>query len=210
MRVRWTLAILLMTMVLARPAKAGGPTPGWCRTPAHVTLVGAAHDRPDPAGVFEVLVTRFGNPINAASVVIDLSGCPDLVLCADSRDVGVSVNCEAKTARAFTNSQGLVSFVLLGASTGLGSAATLSPGMLKIYANGYLVGAPSASALDLDGTGGVAINDLAVWMDDFGSGSGWLRSDFDADGAVGINDLAVWLGAYGAANSAQGCTSSCP
>lgn len=210
MRARCVMAVVFIVMVLARPGQAGTVTPAYCRSPAHITLVGTTAGHGDPAGTFEVFVSRIGNPLNGASVVIDLSACPDLTLCADPRDAGVTMNCPAKTVRAFTNSLGLVSFVLLGGSKGMGSATTISPGMVKIYANGVLIGSPTASALDLDGSAGVAINDLAVWMDDFGSGMGWLRSDFDADGAVGINDLAVWLGVYGAGTSVESCANSCP
>ncbi len=36
------------------------------------------------------------------------------------------------------------------------------------------------------------------------------RSDFDGDGAVDINDLSVWLEEFGSNGSISGCASRCP
>ena len=84
------------------------------------------------------------------------------------------------------------------------------PRSSKIYANGALIGSPTAAVLDLDGHAGVAINDLSVWLDDFAMDTPRGRSDFDSDGSVDINDLSVWLGAFGSRGLTQGCATRCP
>jgi hypothetical protein len=68
------------------------------------------------------------------------------------------------------------------------------------------------SAYDLDGTGGVTINDLSVWITDFGTfgNPAFGRSDFDCSGGVGINDMSVWLSAFGAGAQIESCGAICP
>ena len=149
--------------------------------------------------------------MNGASVVVDLSGCTDLAICSDQLDAGALVNCAAKTTRKFTNLAGQVSFIVLGGSNGSGNATTLLVGA-KIYANGTLIGSPTAACFDLDGSNGVGINDLSCWLTDFGTfgNPAFGRADFDCSGSVGINDLSVWLTEFGAGTSAASCAISCP
>jgi hypothetical protein len=189
---------------------AGGPAAQNSTVPASITLVGSFAGTPDATGMFTVVARDpANNPLNGASIVLDLSGCTDLSICADQMDAFTSVNCAAKTVRKFTNLTGSVTFIVLGGSSGAGSASTMLGGA-RIYGNGTLLGSPTVASLDLDGVHGVAINDLSVWLSDFASGTPFGRSDFDGSGAVDINDLSVWLTAYGAAGSTQGCTASCP
>ncbi len=188
------------------------PSPATSTVPAVITLVGSQADVPDATGVFTVIARDIGNlPLNGASIVVDLSGCTDLMICGDQLDAAATVNCGAKTIRKFTNVTGSVSFNVLGCSNGAGNAATLPSGA-KIYGNGTLMGSPTVAALDLDGAHGVGINDLSVWLADFGApgNAPFGRSDFDGDGAVDINDLSVWLTAYGAGGCVAGCAASCP
>ena len=208
---RSSVLLGVLAVLVARPSMAGEVTPGWCVVPSHIALVGSQVGRSDEGGQFTVVVTRFGNPVNAAAVVIDYSNCTDLVICSAQLDPGVTVGCatDRKYVRKFTDMTGTVSFTVLGGSNGTGNATTL-PGGARIYANGVLIGSPSVSAYDLDGVAGVGINDLAVWMNDFGSGETWGRSDLDGSGTVGINDLAMWLEVYGAGTSSVGCANSCP
>ena len=183
-----------------------------CTTPAHISLVGSHAGAPDSAGSFTVVVRDIANiPTNGASVVLDLSGCTDLALCSDQLDPAASVSCAGKTTRKFTAITGSVSFTVLGGSNGSGNATTLLAGA-RIYANGISIGSPTVSALDLDGSLGVGINDLSVWLSDYGTPDNppFGRSDFDGSGGIGINDLSVWLTAYGAGGSLQSCTTACP
>jgi len=48
----------------------------------------------------------------------------------------------------------------------------------------------------LDGGGYVDVNDLLMFLGDYGCLSG-CTADFDGDGIVNVNDLLIFLSAYG-------------
>ena len=169
--VRKAMLLTAAGCLIASAAMAGVPSPGNSNTPPCISLVGNLAGVPDAAGSFTVTVRDLANnPLNGASVVVDLSGCTDLAMCSDQLDAGAIVNCAAKTSRKFTNLAGQVSFIVLGGSNGANNATTLLAGA-KIYANGTLIGSPTAACYDLDGAGGVGINDLSVWLAEFGLGT---------------------------------------
>jgi hypothetical protein len=210
--VRKAMLLTAAGCLIASAAMAGVPSPGNSVTPPCISLVGNLAGVPDAAGSFTVTVRDLANnPLNGSSVVVDLSGCTDLSMCADQLDAGATVNCAAKTTRKFTNLAGQVSFIVLGGSNGSGNATTLLAGA-KIYANGTLIGSPTAAAFDLDGINGVGINDLSAWLTDFGTfgNPAFGRSDYDCSGGVGINDLSVWLSEFGAGTSQASCAANCP
>ena len=198
-------------LLIASVAMANVPSPGNSTVPGCITLVGSLAGVPDAAaGQFTVVVRDLANnPLNGASVWIDLSGCPDLRLCSNQLDPGATVTCPAKTTRKFTNITGSVTFTVLGGSNGGGNASTLLAGG-KIYANGTLIGSPTVAAYDLDSASGVGANDLSAWLTDFGLGSPYGRSDFDCSGGIGANDLSLWLTEYGNGTSTSSCSSNCP
>ena len=201
-------------LLAASAAMAGVPSPANSTTPLCISLVGSLSGAPDAAGSFNIVVRDLANnPLNGASVVIDLSGCGDLSICSDQLDANALVNCGAKTTRKFTDGPGptlgQVTFIVLGGSNGGGNASTLLGGG-RIYANGTLIQSPTVSAFDLDDAGGVGANDLSAWLGDFGSGSAFGRSDYDCSGSIGANDLSLWLGSFGAGTSASSCAVSCP
>ena len=198
-------------LLAASAAMAGVPSAANSTTPACITLVGSLSGVPDAAaGQFTVTVRDLANnPLNGASVVIDISGCADLNICNDQLDANALVNCGAKTTRKFTDATGKVTFIVLGGSNGGGNASTLLGGG-KIFANGTLLQTPTVAAFDLDGAGGVGANDLSAWLGDFGSGNPYGRSDYDCSGTIGANDLSIWFGEFGAGTSASSCAASCP
>jgi hypothetical protein len=198
-------------LFIASAAMAGVPSAINSSTPPCIRLVGSLAGVPDAAaGQFTVIVRDLANnPLNGASVVIDLSGCLDIRMCNDQLDVNALVNCGAKTTRKFTNALGSVTFTVLGGSNGGGNASTLLGGG-RIFANGTLIQSPTVSAFDLDNAGGVGANDLSAWLGDFGSGQPYGRSDYDCTGTIGANDLSQWLGQFGAGTSASSCGVSCP
>ena len=110
-----------------------------------------------------------------------------------------------------TAADGSASFTLLGGSNGTGNAVTLQ-GAGRVFANGSQIGNPTVSAFDLDGENGVGINDLSVWLGDFGTPNNpaFGRSDFDCNHADGINDFSVLLSAFGSLAQTESCTASCP
>lgn len=181
-----------------------------CTVPTQVRAVGTQGGVPDrAAGQFTIIIRDLvNNPTSGASVVLDLSGLPDVVLCSDQADPDVTTSCTAHTVRKFTNAQGQVVFTLVGASTGTNDAQGL--GSAKIYANGVLVRDVAVSTFDLDGAGGVSANDLSIWLADFASGVPHPRSDYDGSGSVGAGDLSEWLGVLGAGTSSSSCASACP
>ena len=201
-------------LLVASAALAGVPSEGNSTKPACITLVGSLGGVPDAAaGQFTVIVRDLANnPLSGASVVIDVSNCGDLSICADQLDVNdpsnLLVNCGAKTKRSSTDVTGSVTFTILGGSNGAGNATTLHNGG-RIYANGTLIGSPTIAAYDLDGASGVGANDLSAWLTDFGLDPNIGRSDYDCDGSVGANDLSFWLTEFGNGTSAASCAAAC-
>jgi hypothetical protein len=209
--VRKATLLTAASMLVASAAMAAVPSAANSTTPACFSLVGSIGGVPDNAhGQFSIIVRDLANnPLNGASVVVDLSGCLDLAICNDQLDPNALVNCGAKTTRKFTDPTGTVTFTVLGGSNGGGNASTLLDGG-KIFANGVLIKNPTVSAFDLDGSGGVGANDLSAWLGDFGSGNNFGRSDYDCSRNIGANDLSLWLGEFGSGTSAQSCAVSCP
>ncbi len=207
------LAMLLgLACVAPASATATQPSPGNSTVPACTYLVGSSGGVPaTAAGKFTVTVRDLANnPVVGAHVVVDLSGCPDLHICADQLDPAVDIDCANKRVGKFSDQNGMANFTLLGGSNG-GAAVTLLGGA-KIYENGTLIGSPTIGAFDLDGSRGVGINDLSVWITDFGTfgNPAFGRSDYDCSGSVGINDLSVWLTAFGRGDQTQSCGATCP
>jgi hypothetical protein len=211
MRKGWVVCALVSVWVDASSANPGVFAAN-CTVPAHFALVGSNSGVPDGVGSFTIVVRDIANnPANGASVVIDLSNCADLALCSNPLDPSAIVNCAAKTERKFTDITGSVTFTLVGGSNGSGNASTLASAV-KIQANGVPIGSPTASAFDLDGHGGVGVNDLSVWLSDYGApgNPSYARSDFDGSGAVDVNDLSVWLTVFSRGGSTEGCAAFCP
>jgi hypothetical protein len=207
--VRKATLLTAVGLLAASAAMAGVPSAANSDTPPCITLVGNTAGIPDGLGTFVVTVRDLANnPLNGASVVIDLINATDLALCDDQLDGAALVNCAAKTTRKFTDALGQVTFTVLGGSNGGGNATTLLGGG-RIYANGTLIGSPTVSAIDLDGASGVGANDLSAWLGDFGSGFAFGRSDYDCSGDIGANDLSLWLGAFGSGASSASCAVSC-
>lgn len=193
----------------ASAAIAGVPSPSTSTVPGCVIMVGSNTGVPDTtAGKFCVTVRDLAsNPLNGSSVVFDISNASDLRICGDQLNANYIINCAAGTVRGFTDATGVVCFTILGG--GSGPAVTLAGGG-RLYADGVLIGSPSVSAYDLDGSSGVGANDLSAWLTDFGSGFAYGRSDYDCSGDVGANDLSAWLTIFGLATSAESCVTVCP
>ena len=209
--VRSFAVVSVAGLVFASLALADVPSADHSTVPSCITLVGSQAGVPDAVtGQFLVVVrTLVDAPKNGASVVVDLSGCDDISICSNQLDPAATVNCAAKTVRKFTGIDGSVLFTVLGGSNGSGNATSLS-GCARVYGNGTRLGSPTVAALDLDGMNGVGLNDLSVWLTDFGTGTSYGRDDFDHSGTVGINDLAAWLTQYGRGASTSSCVTACP
>src|SRR5215831_1901193 len=92
-----SLLVFGLLALIPTNSRAGGPSPSLSTTPGLIRLVGASAGVPDAAhGQFTVVARDpASNPLNGASIVIDLSNCPDLALCADQMDDNALVNCGA-------------------------------------------------------------------------------------------------------------------
>jgi hypothetical protein len=207
-------ALLSLACVTATTAAAAVMSPGQNNiTPPCISLVGTRGGVSHHAMVsFQVIVRDLAdNPKLGSHVVVDLSGCPDLHLCADQLDPAVDIDCPNKRVGKFTDATGTARFTLLGGSNGSGHAVELTGGG-KICENCTLIGVPTVSSDDLDGANGVGINDLPVWRADFGApGSpSFGRSEYACGGNVGINDLAVRLTAFGSGAQVQSCGETSP
>jgi len=211
MRLLQVLLCLACVLVVPSVGWAGLPSPANSTAPSCISLVGSNGGVPAlAAGQFQVVYRDLANnPIANGAIVIDLSGAPDLNICADQLDADATVDCVHRTVTKHTAADGSVRFTILGGSNGAGNAVTLLNGG-KIFANGTLIQSPTVSAFDLDGAAGVGANDLSAWLTDFGSGLNYGRSDFDCSGNLGANDLSFWLTAFGSGTMAQSCTSQCP
>ena len=203
--------VALSIAVLVTGARNKVPSAANSTVPSAIRVVGTNGTTPDAAaGQFTIVVRDLANnPVNAASVVIDFSQCPDIELCSDQLDPNATVTCAAKTIRKFTDFMGQVQFVILGHSHGPADPS-MALELVRIYGNGALIATPEVSAFDLDGSGGVGANDLSAWLSDFGSGLKPTRSDYDASGDIGAGDLSAWLGVFAGGGSAQSCAASCP
>ena len=209
-RRRFTLLVGGLIVIATAASASPRVYPPNCTVPAAVRLVSSSAGVPDrTAGEFQIVIRDLANNVSpGASVVVDLSGTPDAVLCSDQEDPDAVANCAAHTVRKFTDNLGQLKFTLLGGSTGMSDAAALAPA--RIYANGVLVSDIAVSTFDLDGRDGVGANDLSIWLSDFGSGQPHPRSDYDGSGTVGAADLSEWLTVFGRGTSAQSCGASCP
>ena len=203
----------LVLFALGLPGSVYGalPFPINSIVPSCISLVGSDGATAARAfGSFTVIIRDLANdPVPGAAVTIALSDCRDLHLCADQLDPDATVNCALGMVTKSTDALGTVHFTLLGGSNGAGHASTLLGGG-RIYVDGVLIGTPTMSAFDLDGVIGVSINDLSVWLGDFGTSQPYGRCDYDCSGAIGISDLSLWLNAFGSNSQIVSCTANCP
>lgn len=204
----WRALFVLTLAVLASSARAGDiPYAPNSALPGAIRIVGSSYGHPDASvGRLDLIVRDLRNrPMPSAVVIIDLSECPDIAMCADQLDPDAIVGCGAQNVRKFTDATGHVSFVLLGRGT-----SAPEGGSAHIYANGVDLVDIAPAVFDLDGSGDVGANDLSVWFSDFGSGLPHPRSDYDASGEVGANDMSEWLTVFGAGTSSVTCVAACP
>jgi hypothetical protein len=209
-RIGMLLCTVLLCSVPAFASAQGVPSPANSTTPALISLMGHTGGVASTYGAFDVIVRDLANnPLGGQRVFVDLSLCPDLHLCTDPNDPGTTVDCAGSRASRITDATGRAHFTLLGGSIGV-STGLSSRNMGRILWDGHLLGAPTVAAYDLDGANGVGVNDLSVWLADFGSAQVIGRDDYDGSGALGVNDLSLWLTVFGSNTCLGSCAASCP
>ena len=177
-RYRSLLAALVALAFAAPAARAGIPAPGSCTCPSY--LVGS----PDGALVAHVVVRDIANlPLANVQVVIDFSNCPQWHPCP-SVCTSCSVDAVSRTVWRYTGTNGVADFDLR-----LGAGGCPNPPVVRIYADGVLVGAPGFASLDFDGDLSVTATDVTAVHALIGTFD--RRADFDGDWAVTAADEAI-------------------
>lgn len=177
--------------------------------PTHIVLVGHAGTTPDRAVGEAIVQPRdlANQPLFGTTITFDFGGCTGVRLSTESLDPAVVPMCASRSWSTLSDLQGVARLTVLGGSTG---AAAPAVSRVHIYADGVLLGTLPVATYDLDGNGGVNSADLALWMDDYGSGTPMDRSDYDGNGLVDSSDLASWLTAYSLGGSAESASAYCP
>jgi hypothetical protein len=207
-RIRFFALVLPIALLPAAAYASFPPIPN-ATVPACFSLVGSNGVAASGTGTFNVFVRDLANnPMPGVSVRVDLSASPDLRLCAQQLASGVVVECVGNVAAGITDAHGIATFTLMGGSNG-GPGVTPSNNS-RVYADGILIGSPTVSAFDLDGSAGVGANDLSLFLSDFGSGNQYGRCDYDCSGFLGANDFSLLLTAFGSGTQTVSCAASCP
>lgn len=201
--------VLFGSLAWAQTARAV-PSAANSSIPSHVVMVGRLAALADTGlGSFTIVVRDLANnPIANATVEFRVLNCEGARLSANPLQPGVTARCATHGYTAVSDVHGEVRMCLVGGGT-VGSPPGAGP-CAQVFAAGVLLGTSSVAIFDLDGTGGVGINDLSQWLTDFGLNEPISRSDFDGSGSVTISDLSVWLDAWSRGTSAEGATSYCP
>jgi len=214
MRLRQLRALWpILGLLYAVPSPAfPWPSANRSTVPALLTMMaGRGAQGADPGYPFKVLVRNSdGMPVSMVTVQLTFS-IPDLWICTDQGDPGVSVDCSRQSISALCNQQGEVTFYVLGCGRNSGGSPGLNGPGLEVRADGFFLGTARVAALDQDGWNGVDGNDLGALLADIFSGQTFSRSDYDGDGSLGGNDLSLWLAAFFNGAPVLGCyTAVCP
>lgn len=195
---------------------------------SQLLLVGAKLGVPDPLGLWQSRFNSFsGGPIAGALVEIVIEegsgfGKSQVDICPNQVYAGMTYSRIGFTHRfsAVTDASGIARMIVcgsskIGASCADGSLVPNDWRFARLFVCSQEVkfnigefGALDVPTVNLDGSNGTSINDLSVWLQDFGcAGPGiyFARSDFDNSHSVGIGDLSIWLSYYGAGGSSVNC-----
>jgi hypothetical protein len=218
---RWLVplsAIALLIAPLGATAHASIPDPSLCTCPKEIHIVTFGPSGADPVGRFCVrIIGMNGLPVEGTRVIVDLSGCADVRICADVLDPDVVVNCSGREFSKLTDVSGWACFTLPGGSTGgIGTPAAPSGGCAWIFwewqaGRLLLLGSPAASVFDLDGQQGIGAGDLAVWISDWLSGANVERANYVSSDPLGAGDLSRWIDVWLSSGEYRfSCSSRCP
>jgi hypothetical protein len=196
-------------------AHATTPSPPNSTVPCGVVLVGTTAGVADAFGQITIVVRDLANnPVPGSNVLIDFENCDvDIRLCGSQPHPGTTPACgggPVGAVSAVTDGAGAVSLRIVGGARNdvNGWPGETGP-CANVYADGVLIGDLQVATLDQDGHGGVNAADLSLWLDDFFSASGFLRSDYNCASGVAVVDLSLWLSAYFAGGSTTSCASFC-
>ncbi len=207
--VRSALSAALLVLAPGAGSRASLPEPPNAQVPACITLVGRNGGVPSDAGTFIVVIRDLaGSPVPGAVVTLDLSLATDVSLCADAAVPGLVLDCPDMQVMAVTDAAGIATFTVPGGGNATGERTFGGAG--RFYWDGVVLGSPVVRTFDLDGAEGLGANDLSLWLEDFGTGQPFARSDYDCSGVLGANDLSLWLSAFGQGTQTASCATICP
>jgi hypothetical protein len=189
------------------------PEPARCSVPSFIDVVGRAGGVPDPLGAVTIVIRDFTNsPVPGAVVTLDFGDCTDIRLALDQVP-GVTLDCTRSTVSAITNSSGVASFSVLGASNVgcQGNAPGCGLNGVSVCANGVAIGNLSAAVYDLDGAlsgDGVGPSELTAAVAGFNTialgGPYRARYDYNHSATVTGADVALMNAAIAKALGGQG------
>jgi hypothetical protein len=198
-------------LALLLPCSAHAATsPANSTIPSFVLMVGLREGVPDTTvGAFTIVARDFSNNPDIGKLIeFRILNCPAAMLATDQRQPGVSTRCATHGVTAITDVNGMVRFAVVGGSEAAGLHG-MGP-CAQVYSDGVALGGVRIAYLDLDGSGGLGANDLAVWLSDFGTGEPIGRSDFNGDQVLGADDLSVWLQMFGDGRQVESPAAYCP
>lgn len=201
------LSVWLMSS--ATDALAGDwPHPETSTVPTCITLVGKAAGVTDPAGTFSVTARdAISHPIQSCTIEVDFSGCADSHIASQAdQAANTSVDPARKSIRLLTNASGVASFTIAGSGVPGYSGTPSGLRCARIYGDGILLGTVTVRVLDLDGSGGVGLQDLAIIVSDYYSGATYGRTDYDCSGSLSLVDISVWATQFYSGHSAESPT----
>jgi len=184
MQIRRIHLALLLTSLLALPARAAVPDPRFTTmdqvlvgSPLGVAIGGT------PAG-FDVVV-RDVNNAPLVGVVVEIRAETANLKLYTTQAAGTTIDCQMRRFSRVTNAQGAVNFV---ARFGGWS----DPFAVEVTAGGVILGSVQARSPDYDKDGKVALADLTAFTVDFMTHPATMRSDFDLNNVVGLGDFAIF------------------
>jgi hypothetical protein len=190
-------------------AQAGVPNGPNSTAPAYIDLVGTRDGVPDPAGAFTVIVRDGNNAVMPSTPVrVRFGNCADLWPAAVQPYPGLTVDCAQKTVSGITDSQGAITFVIVGSVVQRTPASTANCAEIHADPGDVLLRRPSVAVYDQDGVNGIGPNDFSLQECDGlsgGLGSYFPRSDYNHNGQTYLTqwslDFGVLHGRYLAGNS---------
>ncbi len=176
------LVSLVLLLALAAPCAYAEPTA--VPSPLNSTLPACAVGCPRGDMTFSLTVRDIaGNPIQNSTVFLDFSDCNRPAFCSTCADDYVFFEA-TRTVRKFTNSSGVAQFSLCA------GGETCANSLVRIYADGVLLGSVPWASPDQDGDGDVDASDLAILNGRVGSNS--TDGDLDCSGTATAADVTVF------------------
>jgi hypothetical protein len=223
---RHVVVASFVSLLAAGTASAVGvPDPVNSRCPDWIIIVGKVNggSTPDVFGRSTFTVKDFANnPILGATVTDDLSACCDITLCAATAN-GLPVAVNGNRVTGFTNANGQVEFIFMGAARDPGTSSPpdvyggcgLASARPTMFADGVLIQCPNSTTivtLDQNGaagqSNGTTTSDVSNLLNLYGSvslGAPYrARGDVDQSGNISIADVSALLGHLGRLSLAGG------